>query len=441
MNNAINMPASSTKTTSDTVVASSRKEAVNEGKPLNSRDAASPEDSFQATIQKTLDESGDAGDMEVSEAHSGEPAGKDLPLSGKASASAEKDDHPDAGPGMPPGLYIGDQPPEVHTEVSPGSRLEAPQSAAESETDNSTDPLVMLNAGVLTAEATGGKGKASPRTAPASPDSAQPATNDIKAAAEKRLAGSSQNSLADKNAGPVNTGVVNTGIHTDQALDLPVLKTELPAAVMDRGTAAAGLTGQQPLSVNAQALLSAVSAQTDTTGDGLPQLVNNTPLGQTTGATPSSTVPQQAVATPFGQPAWAQGMGKQIMLLVNQNISRAEIRLNPAHLGPVEVMIDMSDDQVNVSLSSRHAVVRDAMEQALPRLREMLNENGFTLADADISRHSFADQREQQYASHNGPGADSDGFSAGMGPESQDAIQDRRMTSASAAVGIVDYYI
>lgn len=440
MNNAINMPASSTKTSSDTVVASSRKEAVNERKPLNGRDAASPEDSFQATIQKTLDESADAGDMDASEAHSGEPAGKDLPLSGNASASAEKDDHPDAGPGMPPGLTIDDQPLAVNTEGSPGSRLDAPLSAPESETDNSTDPLVMLNAGALTAEATGSKEKTSPRTAPASPASAQPATNDMKASVEKSMTGSSQNSLADKNAGPANTGAVNTGVHIDQPLDLPVLKTELPATVMDR-VSAAGLTGQQPLSVNAQALLSAVSAQTDTTGDVLPQLVNNTPLGQTTGATPSSTVPQQAVATPFGQPAWAQGMGKQIMLLVNQNISRAEIRLNPAHLGPVEVMIDMSDDQVNVSLSSRHAVVRDAMEQALPRLREMLNENGFTLADADISRHSFADQREQQYASRNGPGADSDGFSAGMNPESQDTIQDRRLTSASAAVGIVDYYI
>lgn len=106
-------------------------------------------------------------------------------------------------------------------------------------------------------------------------------------------------------------------------------------------------------------------------------------------------LPQAEVTESFTRPAWSQGFGKQIVWMVNQNISSAEVKLNPAHLGPVEVFIDMSDDQVNVSMTSRHAVVREAMEQALPKLREMLEANGFNLADADISQHSFSQQREQ----------------------------------------------
>ncbi len=105
--------------------------------------------------------------------------------------------------------------------------------------------------------------------------------------------------------------------------------------------------------------------------------------------------PQAEITEAFGRSAWPQAMGKQVLSMINQNIGSAEIRLNPAHLGPIEILIDMTEDQVNVSLTSRHAVVREAMEQALPRLREMLDENGFNLADADISKHSFAEQREQ----------------------------------------------
>ena len=106
-------------------------------------------------------------------------------------------------------------------------------------------------------------------------------------------------------------------------------------------------------------------------------------------------LPQVEITEAFGRSAWPQAMGKQVLSIINQNIGSAEIRLNPAHLGPIEILIDMTEDQVNVSLTSRHAVVREAMEQALPRLREMLDENGFNLADADISKHSFAEQREQ----------------------------------------------
>lgn len=111
-----------------------------------------------------------------------------------------------------------------------------------------------------------------------------------------------------------------------------------------------------------------------------------------------SPLPQAEITEPFGRPAWSEGMGKQIQWMVNQNISRAEIRLNPANLGPIEVRIDMSDDQINMAINSRHAVVREAMEMALPKLREMLDADGLNLAEADISQHSFAQQREFESA-------------------------------------------
>ena len=142
------------------------------------------------------------------------------------------------------------------------------------------------------------------------------------------------------------------------------------------------------------------------------------------------------IAEAFGRPGWSQAMGKQILMMVNQNISSAEIRLNPAHLGPIEVLIDMSEEQVSVSMSSRHAVVRDAMEQALPRLREMLEQNGFSLADADISEHAFAEQREQNADGKNNAASVSSIEQAVNADGSQQA-----MKQAAISTSMVDYYI
>ena len=58
---------------------------------------------------------------------------------------------------------------------------------------------------------------------------------------------------------------------------------------------------------------------------------------------------------------------------------------------------------MNVAFTSRHAVVREAMEQAMPRLREMLDSNGLSLAESNVSDQSFAEQREFAFAdSHQG---------------------------------------
>ena len=150
------------------------------------------------------------------------------------------------------------------------------------------------------------------------------------------------------------------------------------------------------------------------------------------------TISPTEITEAFGRTAWSQGMGKQVLSMVNQNIGSAEIRLNPAHLGPIEILIDMSEDQVNVSLSSRHAIVREAMEQALPRLREMLDENGFSLADADISKHSFAEQREQNTENRKSTSNMSDSNHAQL---ISSEITESTRPAVSSSTGTVDYFV
>lgn len=213
-----------------------------------------------------------------------------------------------------------------------------------------------------------------------------------------------------------------TDMHTEQ-LDLMTGKSQLlPDTVK-----------QQILPNIHNSLLSHVTPEPGVLNSGGIALTSTT-LSNNVSSTNINSVPQGEITEAFGKPVWNQGMGKQILWMVNQNISSAEIRLNPANLGPIEVLIGMSEDDVSVSLSSRHAVVREAMEQALPRLREMLDENGFNLADTDISKHSFSEQREQN-------GEEKKDFLNGNNENIVSAeINEPKLYQASST-GVVDYYI
>lgn len=151
-----------------------------------------------------------------------------------------------------------------------------------------------------------------------------------------------------------------------------------------------------------------------------------------------STSHQATISQTLTHADWGQGMSKQVMLLVNQNIRSAELRLNPANLGPIEIRIDMDEEMVNVSFSSKHAVVREAVEQALPRLREMFNENGLSLGDADISQHSFAEQRAGDFEQASEQQAQ---FPIGQPTTGETQELTAENAHITTRVGLVDYFI
>ncbi len=89
--------------------------------------------------------------------------------------------------------------------------------------------------------------------------------------------------------------------------------------------------------------------------------------------------------------AWNNVLSSRVVWMASEGIQQAALKLNPANLGPVEVRLTMHNEQANVTFIAHNAVTRDALEQALPRLRESFIENGLELADANVS-----DQASQQ---------------------------------------------
>lgn len=139
-----------------------------------------------------------------------------------------------------------------------------------------------------------------------------------------------------------------------------------------------------------------------------------TPVSSTTvgpASAGASGAPTASVNTPFGQAGWDQALGERIQWLAGQKVQAAQVKLNPANLGPLEVRIQVNNDQASVHFTAQHAVVREALEAALPRLRDMFEASGVALVDVDVSSgESFGGQQAMQDSSksHRIPDHDED---------------------------------
>ncbi len=123
-------------------------------------------------------------------------------------------------------------------------------------------------------------------------------------------------------------------------------------------------------------------------------------LAATLAPSPASVqVAQLAVATPLGQRQWDEDFSQKIVWLAAPGQEqRAELHLNPPDLGPLDVVLKVSGDQANAFFASPHHGVREAVEQSLPKLRELLADNGIMLGNATVSDQPSRDRRERSDA-------------------------------------------
>jgi flagellar hook-length control protein FliK len=94
-------------------------------------------------------------------------------------------------------------------------------------------------------------------------------------------------------------------------------------------------------------------------------------------ATPAPAPPLQ-IPVAVGAPDWDRQLGERVGVLVDQGLTNAQLKLSPAHLGPLEIRISLQNDQANVWFGTHSHATREALEAAMPKLRDMLGAQGFT---------------------------------------------------------------
>lgn len=91
-----------------------------------------------------------------------------------------------------------------------------------------------------------------------------------------------------------------------------------------------------------------------------------------------------AVQGSVGTPQWNENFASGVRLLATQRISSAELRVQPAELGPIQVSIRIDAGETSIVCTAQHPDTRQALDAALPRLREMLEANGISVGNASV---------------------------------------------------------
>jgi flagellar hook-length control protein FliK len=171
-----------------------------------------------------------------------------------------------------------------------------------------------------------------------------------------------------------------------------------------------------------------VSADNAITLPSLPAGLASAAPRRTDGSTPL----QAELRAEVGSREFAPALGSQLSVLVRDGIEHAQLKLNPAEMGPIEVRISVDGSQAQVDFSAAQAQTRQALQDAVPALANALRESGLTLTGGGV----FEQPRESRdEASAHGRAPQAPEPHAG-----DDALPAAAMPRLPRARGVLDLY-
>jgi flagellar hook-length control protein FliK len=164
----------------------------------------------------------------------------------------------------------------------------------------------------------------------------------------------------------------------------PLAKTALPVA-LETGDKAAkfaveGFAATKPDALAIKSLPNDSSAA--------PPPVSASLTANQPGNTALTTSAPLRVDTPVRDPAWSADFSQKVVWLTANDQKSAQLTLNPPQMGPIEISLNINKDTASAYFISPNAEVREAIETALPRLREMLAGVGIELGQTNVGAQS-----------------------------------------------------
>ncbi len=251
-----------------------------------------------------------------------------------------------------------------------------------------------------------------------------------------------------QNASPLS----QANLLTSMATQAPTLTPEQLRSIMAAGGNAKTVEGALQALSGSDTDKAALKAGSELGQAGLPQYSAqlSSPLMQAKGETANTQPPLVLHKDPEMA---SNQLADRVNVMLSKNLKQVDIRLDPPELGRIHIKMGINNDQATVqfTVSSHH--VRDLVEHAMPRLREMLNQQGLQLAQSSVDQQDAGRQAQQQFqnqsqqqgqmaSQHQGSG--SSGSEAGRGNGIADAVSDELPAGsnwyASTSRDRVDYY-
>jgi len=168
-------------------------------------------------------------------------------------------------------------------------------------------------------------------------------------------------------------------------------------------------------------------------------LLAATPVTETSLSSSTSGLTQMSVDVPLQNDKWQQAFSQRVVWSIG-NAQSAQLKIHPAELGMIDIKLNMVDDKANVVFNTQHGAVKDAIESALPRLREMLAEQGLNLGDVDVREEGKPGQQAANDQDGQQQGLN-DGAKTDTGENAEAAEGHELVTAFQVDDDSVDYYV
>ncbi|RZQ53028.1 hypothetical protein C1E23_11315, partial [Pseudoalteromonas phenolica] len=129
-----------------------------------------------------------------------------------------------------------------------------------------------------------------------------------------------------------------------------------------------------------------------------------------------------------------KALQEKVNAMLNINNKEAEIRLDPPELGSMQIRIRSEAEQAQVNFVVQNQQAKEALEQSMPKLKEMLAEQGIELGESNIQQDSGSSSEQSTDEAQELANSKLDN------PESQAQNSQQTRTNPSSSDSGIDYY-
>ncbi|WP_350634964.1 flagellar hook-length control protein FliK [Pseudoalteromonas sp. GW168-MNA-CIBAN-0100] len=133
----------------------------------------------------------------------------------------------------------------------------------------------------------------------------------------------------------------------------------------------------------------------------------------------------------------AKLLQERVSSMLSINNKEAEIRLDPPEMGSMQIRIRSDAEQAHINFVVQNQQAKEALEQSMPRLREMLAQQGLELGESTISYgQSGGETAEQSESGPQGNLANNKSVNDENDEQANNTAQSSRQQTSSS----IDYY-
>ena len=205
--------------------------------------------------------------------------------------------------------------------------------------------------------------------------------------------------------------------------------TKFEVALAQSGSQTAAATVNSPSTPTTEAAVSLARAE------GFASVLEQPSRPQSAAVAPS--LAAQLKQLNLQQQDAAGQLRERVQLMVRQNVQVAEIRLDPAELGQMQIRVNLQQEQATVQFIVQQQQAKELLEQQMPKLREMLQQQGIQLGEGQVQQQARQDRQERQSTEQHG------GRSASSGDDTPGAAESGASNSTLEihhSERLVDYY-